>query len=184
METRGRLGDVLLQTQRLELREFELSDQDAVQEYAGDPAVTRWTSWGPNTPEMTRSVLRMWSEERKRRPRVEWPMAVVRRDDGVLVGGTGLTHVNWESGEAEFGYVLRRSAWKCGFATEAGREVVRWALDELGLKRLIAHCSPENAASLRVLEKLGFRGQEGEEEFQKANGEKLTFARFAKQAMA
>ncbi|HEY3927738.1 MAG TPA: GNAT family N-acetyltransferase [Candidatus Koribacter sp.] len=172
------VGDVFLQTPRLKLREFVPADQAAVQVYAGDPMVTRWTSWGPNTPEMTASVLQFWGAERRREPRAEWPIAIIDRKDSTLIGGTGLT-VNWELGDAEFGYVLRRSAWNCGFATEAGAAVIEWGLDHLCLNRIVAHCSLENAASMRVLEKLGFQRQGGAKEFQKKNGEKLSFRVFS-----
>ena len=47
----------MLQTNRLTLRDFVLSDFDAVHAYASDPLVTRFTSFGPNTPEETREFL-------------------------------------------------------------------------------------------------------------------------------
>jgi ribosomal-protein-alanine N-acetyltransferase len=81
---------VSIQTGRLALREFSEQDVDAIQIYAGDAEVTRYTSFGPNSPEVTAAVLACWIEERERLPRVEWPLAIVNRDDGVLIGGTGL----------------------------------------------------------------------------------------------
>ena len=168
-------GDISLATPRLELREFQASDQDAIQAYAGDTEVTRFTSWGPNTPDMTAAVLHTWLQEKNKTPRVEWPVAIVRRGDGVLIGGTGLSGVDWSTGTAEFGYVLLRSAWGCGFATEASSAVTDWAFGYLRLKSLIAHCEPLNGVSLRVLNKLGFCHQEGLIEFEKANGDKRTF---------
>jgi ribosomal-protein-alanine N-acetyltransferase len=161
---------VSIQTGRLALREFSEQDVDAIQIYAGDAEVTRYTSFGPNSPEVTAAVLASWIEERERLPRVEWPLAIVNRDDGVLIGGTGLHEVNWESGEAMFGYVLRRSAWGKGYATEAGRAVVDWAFGPFGLRKLVAYCEEEHAASVAVLRKLGF-SQEAAVALPRMNGE-------------
>jgi ribosomal-protein-alanine N-acetyltransferase len=170
--------EVSLTTARLHLREFWVNDHPAVQAYASDPLVTRFTGWGPNTDAMTTGVLLSWQEERNKTPRVEWPIAIVKRDDGVLIGSTGIGAVDWRTGSAVFGYVLRRDAWGCGFATEAGRAVVDWAFDRLGLTRLTAHCDMANGASLHVLSKLGFRQEGGLIPLEKENGDRLSLLEF------
>jgi RimJ/RimL family protein N-acetyltransferase len=55
------------------------------------------------------------------------------------------------------GWGLDPEWWGRGLATEAGAACVRWAFDELGYERLVSICTPENVASRRVMEKLGFR---------------------------
>jgi ribosomal-protein-alanine N-acetyltransferase len=147
---------ITLETKRLILREFGAGDAEAIQVYAGDPEVTRFTSWGPNTPEITASVLGGWLKDQLHTPRTEFNLALVRREDRVLIGGVGFGHTDWSEGTANFGYVLRRSAWGCGYATEAARAVCNWAFIELGLHRLVAHCEPANIGSLHVLRKLDF----------------------------
>lgn len=112
---------VTLQTPRLILREFTKGDAEAIQVYAGDPEVTSFTSWGPNTPEVTAAVLAGWLKDQKSSPRTECTLAIVRREDGVLIGGAGFGMTDWEMGTTNFGYVLRRSAWGQGYATEASR---------------------------------------------------------------
>ncbi len=180
MPTVPEAGEVSLTTRRLLLREFQIADHAAVQTYASDPMVTRFTGWGPNTDAMTAVVLQSWEEARSKTPRVEWPIAIVRRDEGVLIGSTGIGAVDWQTGSAIFGYVLRRDAWGCGFATEAGRAVVDWAFDRLGLRRLTAHCDTANGASLHVLGKLGFRQESGVIPFEKGNGDKLSLLEFVR----
>ena len=149
-------SQITLETPRLILREFTAGDAEAIQVYASDPEVTRFTSWGPNTPEITASVLAGWLKDQVHTPRTEFNLAIVRREDGATIGGAGFGLTDWSVGTANFGYVLRRSAWGCGYATEAARAVRDWALIDLGLHRLIAHCEPENIGSLRVLRKSGF----------------------------
>ncbi|GMA86662.1 hypothetical protein GCM10025868_19120 [Angustibacter aerolatus] len=54
------------------------------------------------------------------------------------------------------GYVLAERVWGRGYATEAARAVLRWAFDTLDLHRVQAEVDTRNAASARVLQKLGF----------------------------
>jgi len=81
-------------------------------------------------------------------------LAIERRDDGVLMGAIGLV-VQPEHSRAALGYWIGVPYWGQGYATEAGREVVRYAFDELGLNRVYAFHFTRNPASGRVLQKIG-----------------------------
>jgi RimJ/RimL family protein N-acetyltransferase len=83
-------------------------------------------------------------------------LALADRDTGELVGRAGVQyHYAWP-GDPEVGWGLDPDRWGRGLATEAGAACVRWAFDILGKRRLVSICTPENAASRRVMEKLGF----------------------------
>ena len=82
---------------------------------------------------------------------------VERKSTTDIIGYCGLiSHGNGSPNEPELAYELLRAAHGCGYATEAGQAVVRWA-DEAGYRRLWAGVWDWNVASRRVLEKLGFR---------------------------
>lgn len=84
-------------------------------------------------------------------------LAVVRKDTAEVIGCCGLVfHGNGSPDDPEPAYELLRTAYGCGYATEAGRAVVTWA-GEAGYERLWATVRDWNGASRRVLEKLGFR---------------------------
>jgi RimJ/RimL family protein N-acetyltransferase len=84
-------------------------------------------------------------------------LAVERKGAADVIGYCGLVfHGNGSPDEPELVYELLRAAHGCGYATEAGRAVVTWA-SEAGYGRLWATVRDWNAASRRVLEKLGFR---------------------------
>ena len=84
-------------------------------------------------------------------------LAVERKGMADVIGYIGLTaHGNGSPDEPELVYELLRRAHGCGYATEAGRAVVSWA-SEAGYRRLWAGVRDWNAASRRVLDKLGFR---------------------------
>jgi RimJ/RimL family protein N-acetyltransferase len=73
-----------------------------------------------------------------------------------LVGGIALRERDGED-SAELDYWIARPCWGLGFATEAGRAVIGMAHEGLRLESLCSGHFPDNPASGRVLEKLGFR---------------------------
>lgn len=142
-----------IETARLRLRRPRAADADAVfSRYASDPEVTRFVGWPTHhSIKQTRAFLAFSEAEWARWP--AGPYLIESRDDGRVIGGTGL---NFETRyRAATGYVLAREAWGLGFATEALRAMVALA-PELGVRRLHALCHPEHAASRHVLEKGGF----------------------------
>ena len=72
-----------------------------------------------------------------------------------LVGAVLLMNIDRTTLQAELGYWIGLPFWRRGYATEAAREGVRYALEEMGLNRIYARCMVRNPASARVLEKLG-----------------------------
>src|SRR6266403_1808386 len=82
--------DHLLHTHRLTLRDFVLSDFDAVHTYASDPLVTRFTSFGPNTLEETRDFLSRSIDAGAASPRQVHTFAVIEQSSGRLIGSCGL----------------------------------------------------------------------------------------------
>jgi RimJ/RimL family protein N-acetyltransferase len=83
-------------------------------------------------------------------------LAIDRASDGIFLGWCSLTRWNPEFRSASLGYCLDEPAWGHGYGTEAVRGVLQWAFDTLDLNRVQAEADTRNAASARVLEKLGF----------------------------
>jgi ribosomal-protein-alanine N-acetyltransferase len=84
-------------------------------------------------------------------------LAVERKDSAEVIGYCGLISPGVRAtGEPELAYELLQAAQGYGYATEAGQAVVSW-MGEAGHERLWATVREWNLASLRVLEKLGFR---------------------------
>lgn len=125
--------------------------------FASDREVTRYTAWGPNSAEDTRAFLRAVLAQARSAERSEFNLAVVERDSGRLVGSAALRVTSREHARGELGYVFHREVWSRGYATEAGRLLLLFGFERLGLRRIAATCRPENVASGRVLEKIGMR---------------------------
>ncbi len=143
-----------LETPRLLLRRPTPEDADVIFEtYAQDPEVTRHLHWRPHRSlDDTREFLRRCEESWQSGSAFPW--VITRREDHQLIGGI---EVRIDGHRADLGYVLAPSHWGQGYATEATRAVVEWALAQPALFRVWAFCDIANPASARVLEKAGMR---------------------------
>lgn len=121
-----------------------------------DPLTARYTSVPvPYTPEDARRFVDAGRSE------TALPLAAVDADDGgAVLGAAGLHAVSRARRRGEIGYWTAPWARGRGVATEALALLSRWALDELGLRRLDLYAEPENEASHSVAERAGFeRGE-------------------------
>ena len=143
----------LIRTPRLTLRRLRLRDAETIfAAYARDRAVARFTTWKPHRSiSETRAFLRHCEKRWKEGSGFTW--AIVPHG-GELVGAISLRPNGFK---ADVGYVLARPHWGKGYATEALRAVVEWALGQRGIQRVWAVCDMENPASARVMEKAGLR---------------------------
>lgn len=142
-----------LETERLALRMPAMDDADEIfSSYARDPEVTKYLLWTPHRNiQTTRKFLRECLSTWKKGTSFQW--AIIRKEDKKLLG---MVSCRPEEGhKAQLGYVLARSEWGKGYATEAVRALVDWAVSQDGIHRVWAACDVDNKASARVLEKVG-----------------------------
>lgn len=143
---------------RIRLREIEERDLPLVHEYASDPEVVRYMTWGPNaSADETGTHLRLQMVEAQATPRDAFELAVALLQSDELVGRVRLTVESHAHKRGSIGYVMRRTRWGLGYATEAARVIVAFGFTELGLHPIEATCAPENVGSVRVLEHIGMR---------------------------
>lgn len=131
-----------LQSSRLLLQPFEITDAGQFARITNDPHVTRnlmRTSTPFTTSDARERIMRL---RRKNLP--VWAI-----DDGQLVGLIGLA--------GEFGLWIARHAWGNGYGSESGRLVIRYAFEQLKMPALHAHPISDNRASCRLMEKLDFQ---------------------------
>jgi RimJ/RimL family protein N-acetyltransferase len=83
-------------------------------------------------------------------------LVITLRSDGRQIGGIGL-RIEQQHQHAELGYWLGVEHWGKGYATEAGREMLRHGFEDLGMHRIFATHFKHNPASGRILKKLGMR---------------------------
>ncbi|MFC0006851.1 GNAT family N-acetyltransferase [Micromonospora siamensis] len=153
--TRGSLPTPTLHTPRLTLRPFDEADSDDLFALQSNAHVLRywdsppWTE--PTRAERFLAVCRQMAEEG-----TGARLAVDRVSDGAFIGWCTVGRWNPGFRSASLGYCFTEAAWGHGYATEAARALLGWAFDTLELNRVQAEVDTRNAASGRVLEKLGF----------------------------
>jgi len=146
-----------LETERLLLRDFVLSDWDALNAFLSDSAVTRFmhfASWD----EGKRRAWLTWLVQGASNPHRDadnWAMTL--RSTGLLIGWliSGKSRHAVEAGTRECGYALAQRFWGQGYMPEALRAVFTYEFTILGTHRIIAECETENLASARVMQKCG-----------------------------
>ena len=136
-----------LVTRRLLLRPFRAADLQDLYDCLSDPEVVRFEPYPPATWAKAEAALRELMAGGDM-------LAVERREDGRVIGNVCLGGREFEA--LELGYLLRRDCWGRGYALEACRALVEEAFSR-GAHRIYAECDPQNAASWRLLERLGFR---------------------------
>ncbi|MEV6520440.1 GNAT family protein [Longispora sp. NPDC051575] len=146
---------MLLDTERLILRRFRPADAPALAAYRSDPAVARYQSWTPPLSETDAVALaRSFATGDPSEP--GWfQYAVELRADGCLVGDVGV-RLDDNRMRADLGFTLAADRQGHGYATEAVRAVLA-DLFGRGLRRVSAECDARNAASARLLQRVGFR---------------------------
>ncbi len=141
-----------LYTERLTLRKPRPGDGPAV--FAGwtqDPEVCRYLGWTPHTKvedseRFVSYVLGQWDEGTN----FTW-FACPRGSEAPI----GSINVRPEGHSVNVGYLLAREHWGNGYATEALKAVLDWALSQPGIYRVEGVCHADHAASVWVMERAG-----------------------------
>jgi len=143
-----------LDTARLTLRKFRVSDAPVVEELAGAVEVAEMTLNIPHPYEV--GLAEEWFQTHQSDYELGEGVvfAMVNKETLDLIGAIGLI-ITPRYSRAELGYWIGKPFWGKGFATEAAHELLRFGFQELKLNRIYATHMTQNPASGRVMEKLG-----------------------------
>lgn len=140
-----------LEAERVRLEPLDRAHADALFGIYSEPEVARYLLTRPSSREEFDAVFRHALAARDSHGM--W--AVVRRDDAAVLGRVGF-YAFGDAERPELAFLLSRSAWGSGLATEACRRALRYALDAHPWSEVVAVVHPDNAAAIRVLEKCAF----------------------------
>lgn len=135
-------------TQRLHIRRFVDGDWSDLYEYLSDAEVVRYEPYPPVTLDQSKELAE------QRAASVDF-WAVCLLDGGKLIGNVYLAEA--EAHSWELGYVFNRAYQGKGYATEAVERLLGHIYQSKGAHRVFAQCNPENTASWKLLERVGFR---------------------------
>lgn len=144
-----------LDTPRLHLRAVTRADADDMFRVNADPEVLRFIGRPPpaSIDVIVERIEGMIASTRAETG-ITWKLC--DRATGAYAGGAGLKYWDKTHCRAEVGYILAREHWGRGLATEALAPILRFAFERMLLHSIEARVHPDNRASRRVLEKLGF----------------------------
>ncbi|HEY0113067.1 MAG TPA: GNAT family N-acetyltransferase [Allosphingosinicella sp.] len=150
---------MMIETERLRLRDWTPDDAEPFIRHLNTPAVMRWLG-GVRTEEEQRSIVSdrfiRWQEERGF---TFW--VVERKADGELLGFCGLKIADDPAspveGALEIGWRLREDAWGQGYAREAAAASLDYAFDDIGAERVVALTVEGNTLSWGLMQRLGMR---------------------------
>jgi RimJ/RimL family protein N-acetyltransferase len=147
-------GKLVVETDRLWLREFVPEDAQAILEVGSNPLVMQYIGENRLTSVAeAEAVIRQHPmTEYQKYGFGRW--AVVVKANGRVIGMTGLKHLP-DLEEVDLGFRLLPEYWGMGLATEAGQASLRYGFQTLQLSRIIGLVDPANGRSVRVLEKCG-----------------------------
>jgi ribosomal-protein-alanine N-acetyltransferase len=136
------------------LRQIKPSDQLAVFQGLSDPRVIRY--YGVEYHALTDTQAQMdWYQDLLRKGSGIWWAITTETADG-LIGTCGLYNIQHQHRKAELGYWLLPDYWGRGIMRPALEAVCAYGFEKLNLHRLEAYVETQNAASARLLQKLGF----------------------------
>lgn len=145
---------IILQTDRLFLRELTLEDADLLSGIFSDPETMQHYPKTLNREE-TETWIKTILNNYKNYGAGMW--ACHLKTTGEFVGQTGLHFHDNVDGlfEVEVGYLFLRKHWHNGYATEAAKACMNYGHDKLGYERIVSLIRPENLPSRRVAERNG-----------------------------
>lgn len=169
-------GMIELETRHLRLRPFTPDDLDPLVALFSDHEVMRFvgtetgqTASHDQTAISLSKYIQYWQQHGIGR------MALIHKSDDKLIGFCGLRWFE-PTGEPEIVYLLAKEYWGRGLATEAATACLKYDFEQKGFDRIIGVTLKANAASWRVMEKLGMR-YEGEAQYYGTNCVRYVAAR-------
>jgi len=138
----------IIETERLVLRRMMAYDAPTLHEMLSDPETMRFWS---TPPHVTLAETEAWVAD---------GIAAMERGEGVdfvvLESDRVIGRVAFWMGN-EIGFLFSRAVWGKGYAQEAMQAVLRHGFEQMGFKSVRADVDPNNARSLKLLERVGFK---------------------------
>ena len=147
---------VNIETERLIIRLAIPKDAESIYSYRSDLVENQYQGWFPDSVEEVHNYI-------SNMPQIMdvadacFQFAIILADENRLIGDMGIIFTNYGNMQAEVGCTLHKDFQKKGYAAEALKAMADYLFETLNKHRIIASVDPRNTASIRLLERLGFR---------------------------
>jgi RimJ/RimL family protein N-acetyltransferase len=147
----------IIETDRLILRTWKDEDADALWHINQDSKVTEFLL-GSMTMEKVKEFIQVCNESFEAEQFCFFATEVKATSD--LIGFIGLNRIKWEAHftpAIEIAWRLGSQYWNKGYAQEGAKAVLDYGFNKIGLCEIVSFTIPDNARSVRVMEKIGMR---------------------------
>lgn len=146
----------VLETKRLILREIRPEDVKEVFEIRANKDVMKYFGKDPlKSVKEAEELVNQTLEGFKNKEGIRWGITIKGSDK--IIGSGGLWRLLKPHLRGEIGYELSPEYWQKGIMSEAISEMIRFSFDPMNLHTIEANLDPANIASIRLLEKAGFK---------------------------
>ncbi len=147
----------ILNEKKINIRRLNVSDANDIYKNINDKQIARWTLRIPY-PYKRIDALKFINESKYNlKKKTAYVFGIVLQKTNTIIGIIDLHTICWENKNAEIGYWIARQFWGKGLSTEAVKLISKFGFEKLKLKRIYAKVFNGNKASVRVLQKNGFR---------------------------
>ncbi|MBX9690214.1 MAG: GNAT family N-acetyltransferase [Candidatus Obscuribacterales bacterium] len=145
-----------LDTPRLRLRELSPLDASLIVSFANNKSINLFLGFASLSSQAgVDDYIARAAASASADPRLSYKLAMTIKPSDSLKGSCWLDIEDSESNNASVGYFVSADCWGNGYATEMMKALIRFGFNNLQLHRIYANCDQGNAASRRVLEKIG-----------------------------
>ncbi len=143
------LGDFIL-------RKIDLSDQEDLHDIYSDERVMKYQGEPVKSNiEQINEFIEFIDSGFKRKYFIRW--GVVDKSYNKVIGLISFHHIDFNNNNGQIGYILNRLYWNKGIMSFVVSEIIRYLFRDLKLHKLELSIHPENIASIRIAEKIGFK---------------------------
>ncbi len=144
------MGTLVINTERLVLRDFTQTDLPAYQALCSHSDFQRFYSEDDAAPEKAAQLLKMFTGWATEQPRTKFQLAI-EIPSAELIGSCGVRITSVDEKQGTFGCELDRAHWGKGYALEASRAVINYGFAELNLHRIYAETNSENIPAIALV---------------------------------
>ena len=146
---------MILQTERLYLRQLQETDASRMSEYRNKEEVAKYQSWDHySIDDAKRRISQCQLMKNFHTPKTDYHLAIVLKDNDFMIGDLFVEIVNRKV--FVLGYTLDSDYCSCGYATEIVSAFITYMKETYQFKKVICYAYADNQRSIRLLKRLGF----------------------------
>lgn len=150
-------SNIQIISERLIMRTIQLSDSDSIFSYRSNAAINQYQGWIPKTIDDVHDFILNLTTPEINQSDTWFQFVIIKSDNTEIIGDIGVHFHASDNSQVEMGCTLNYEYHGKGFAFEAVHAVINYLFDELGKRRIVASIDSRNHASIRLIERFGFR---------------------------